>query len=252
SPQLETNLREVLRIDPGHLTARLMLVDYLLSAKRVAEAQQECETCRKQAPDDPRVGIELGLYHFQMGQMGEARREIEGAIERVSDANLGMQGLITLGQIAAAEQDWQRAVEHYTRAVHLRPFDGVATYSLGTALSKLGKGDEAAKYVERYKLLAKQNEEIAEINGALVKDTANVDLRIKMAGILFEQGRKADAATWMLSALRYDPQRREAHELLAEFYEEAGKLELAQQHRDAARAGSSSSSSQESAANSVP
>jgi tetratricopeptide (TPR) repeat protein len=241
SPEMEASLRDILRLDPGHLTTRLMLADYLLFVKRVAEALAECEICRKQAPDDPRVGVELGLCHFQLGQMDTARGEIEGAIDKVNDANLRLQGVITLGQIAAADQQWQLAVDCYKQAVQMRPYDPAATYSYGTALSSLGKNDEGQFQLQRYKVLAEQDSKMTEINDALVKDTNNVDLRIEMGKILVEQGRMSDAAIWMLSALRYDPARLEANEMLAGFYEEAGKVDLAQQYRDAARGGADSS-----------
>jgi tetratricopeptide (TPR) repeat protein len=237
SPQLEKDLRAILEIDSQQLDARLLLTDFLMHSKRLPEALAECEILRKQEPSDPRVGIELGLCHFQLGHMDESRREIEGSIERVKDANLVMQGLITLGQIAAADQDWQRAVEHYTSAVRLRPYDAVANYSLGTAMSKLGKSDEGEEQLRRYKVLQDQQLRMGEINDALVQDAGNVELRLEMATILIEQGRQADAAFWMLSVLRYDPNRREANEMLADFYEEAGKVRLANEYRDAARSG---------------
>jgi Tfp pilus assembly protein PilF len=51
-----------------------------------------------------------------------------------------------------------------------------------------------------------------------------------------EIGDKAKAAKYMLSALRYDPELKEAHEMLADFFEEQGRADLAREHRDRARA----------------
>jgi hypothetical protein len=41
----------------------------------------------------------------------------------------------------------------------------------------------------------------------------------------------------MLSALRYQPDLRAAHEFLADYFQQEGRADLAQSHRDAASSG---------------
>ncbi|HUY37133.1 MAG TPA: tetratricopeptide repeat protein [Pirellulales bacterium] len=231
--KLQSELGEVLRIDPRRVTQRLRLVKMLLDQKQVNEALAECEICREHAPGDPRVSVRLGICHYQLGRLDEAKRELESALAASLEPSSRLEALMILGQIASAAHDFELARRCCQEALELRPYDGTAAYGLGLALSKLGQNELARQYLESSKRLMEQGQRLAEIDQELIKNAADVGLRLEMARIMLDQGRRPDAAAWMQTVLRYDPKCREAHELLAEFYEEHAKPELAQAHREA-------------------
>ncbi len=233
STKLQTELREILRIDPGRVAQRLRLAKMLLDLKRVDEALAECETCRKQAPNDPRVSVGLGACHFQLGRIDEAKREMESALANPLDPPSRLEALTVLGQVASAEHDFELARRCCTEALELRPHDATAAYGLGVALSRLGQNELAQEQLKQSQQLLDQDRRVSEINRALIKSPENVQLRLEMARIIAEQGPMANAAAWMQSVLRYDPNCREAHQLLATFFEEHGKPDLAQVQREA-------------------
>ncbi|HEV3023410.1 MAG TPA: tetratricopeptide repeat protein [Pirellulales bacterium] len=235
--KLQAELREVLRIDPGRLGERMWLAQSLVDQNQVEAALAECEIGRRQAPVDPRVSLVLGLCRFKQGRQDEAQRELEAAAAKIADPPRKLQALVLLGQIASAEGDYERAVRHYEAATQCNPGDASAEYGLGTALSNLGNPQGGEPHLKRSHELERQLNRLNEISSALVKDIENVELRLEASHIALDQGRKNDAAVWMLSALRYDPMRREAHEFLADYYQAHGEVDLAQTHRDMARRG---------------
>jgi Tfp pilus assembly protein PilF len=145
------------------------------------------------------------------------------------------QALLTLGQIASDGHDYERAAKCFEEATVLNPQISAPIFGLANALAKLGREAEAKIQLERSRVLEEQQERLQDIRRALLVDTANTRLRVEAAEILEAQNDHATAANWMLSALRYDPDLRAAHELLAEFFEREGKKELARQHRKAAQ-----------------
>ncbi|HUY34564.1 MAG TPA: tetratricopeptide repeat protein [Pirellulales bacterium] len=231
----QAELREILKIDPSRIAERLALAQWLSDETQVDEALAECELCRRQAPDDARVHLIMGLVIHRKGLMAEAKRELETAISKPLDPRNRTQALITLGQIAAEARDYESAALRYREAARLTPETPTAPYALGTVLETLGRHEEAEREIDRSRVLQEQFEEMQDIRRDLLQDTSNAALRVKAAKILLDQGDKTGAANWMLSALHSDPDLREAHEMLADYFEEKERSDLAQHHRDAAR-----------------
>jgi len=234
--RLQAALREVLRIEPRRIAQRLRLAQTFLEAKRVDDALAECEICRKQAPGDRRVSVTLGACYFQLGRTDEAQRELKLALTASLplEPMFQLEALTTLAQIASANNDFESAKRYCQGVLERRPYDATAVYGLGMALSRLGEQESAQEYFDRSQRLLEQESRRVDIQHELVRNPDSVELRLEMARILVDQERNAEAAAWMLSALEVDPTCREARQLLAEFYDQHGKPELAQAQRDAA------------------
>ena len=145
---------------------------------------------------------------------------------------------MALGGIASAAGDFEASIGPFEAAVKLAPYEPTALYALGSSLTRVGKTERARQCLERSALLARQNVRLSDmIRKLLTTPDAEATLRVEVATILWDQNKKEDAAGWMSSALRHDPTLRAAHEMLADFYQETGRAELAQAHRDALEAG---------------
>ena len=56
------------------------------------------------------------------------------------------------------------------------------------------------------------------------------------AGVLcLRNGNAEEAVRWLRLALQYDPRHRPSHQALADYYQGAGRLDLAAQHRQSAQ-----------------
>ncbi|HEV3004549.1 MAG TPA: tetratricopeptide repeat protein, partial [Pirellulales bacterium] len=217
--KLQAELREVLRIAPERLNERLALAGSLLETTQSKESLAECEICLRQAPDDPRVLLAIGCARYRLGQGAEAKGELERAVQADLNPDQLARGFTMLGQIASAEGDGESAVRYHEKAVKLSPLSPSANYGLGTALTMLGRDEEAKGYLKEWESLGKQSNRLAEITLELTKEPNDAALRVEAANILLAQGSQVDAANWMISALYCDPTLRVAHELLADFCE---------------------------------
>jgi tetratricopeptide (TPR) repeat protein len=233
--EYQAALRDVLSIDPGRVDQRLALAQWLTKEARVDEALVELAICVKQAPDDARVRLALGLCHYKQGAIDDARRELEESVSRSLDAGDEARARTTLGQIALDAGDYELAARHFERAVELAPESSVAPYGLGTALSRMGQVERGRLYLQRSQELHDLEWRLQDVGPELLKDPGNTALRLEAANILLDIGDKASAAKYMLSALQYDPDLSEAHEMLADFFQEQGRTDLAREHRRHAR-----------------
>jgi tetratricopeptide (TPR) repeat protein len=235
--RLEAELREILRIDPDRVHERLWLAQILLDRNEVELARAQCEAAQRSSPRDPRVLLGLGLCDNKLGRIEEARRYLESAMAspmaRAMEPRQQCLGYLTLGQLASHEQDVESARRWYEAAVKVMPTGPAAEYGLGTVLAQLGEAELAEPHFERSKQLTQWAERLTEINQQLRHSAANVELRLEAAKISLNQGQKAESAKWMISALKYDPACRDANAMLADFYDEKGRPDLAKRHRDA-------------------
>jgi Tfp pilus assembly protein PilF len=247
---LEAELREILRIDPRRVHDRLWLAQILLERNEIDPALVQCELARNQSPNDPRVLMGLGLCHHRLGRQEESQRDLESAMASPMAGAIEPRqrclGLLILGQIASTGQDLESARRYFEAAVEAFPLGAAAEYNLGSLLARMGEADAGEQHLQRSTLLSERDRRMDEINQLLgsaadnaalhpevAQKTENVALRLEAAQISLERGLKPDAAKWMISALKYDPACPEAHEMLADFYEEKGRPDLARHHREA-------------------
>jgi tetratricopeptide (TPR) repeat protein len=245
TPKLQAELREILRLDPRRVKERMWLAQSLLDANDVDAALAHCELARRLAPDHPLVSLVLGLCHLKQGHQDTAQHELEAAVAGDLEPRRRFQGLTALGQIALAGGDYVSAAGRYEEATQCVPSDSAAEYGLGTTLAKLGKDDAAQPHLRRARTLEVQANRLDEINSALIDRADNVELRLEAARIMVDQRRSTEAALWMSSALRYDPDLPEAHAFLADYFDELGDASLAGRHRHALGAPSASTANAE-------
>jgi Tfp pilus assembly protein PilF len=145
----EAHLREALALQPGFHDARLMLSALYIELARYPEALAEAQVLI----DDPtypapwRAHANRGWVHYKLGDLAQARRELELALEyndRFWTATLN------LGILAGQEGRRLEAIEHFRRTLELDPgASGAAeaNYRLAETYISLGQRERAMSHL---------------------------------------------------------------------------------------------------------
>jgi tetratricopeptide (TPR) repeat protein len=107
------------------------------------------------------------------------------------------------GRLAMLANDPAAAVEHFRRALSSEPYDRVALFDLGQALSLTGNKDEAEHFLERAKRLNELYNLVVRVRSPSQENVAP-DL-IRLASACEAAGLTEEARHWYLLAVSRDP-----------------------------------------------
>ncbi len=190
-------LREVLRLNPEYLPARLKLAENLLVAGEIDASDAVYSEIVKKSPD-------------------------------VAEAYYG------LGRIAAARGNPTAAAESFRKACELFPAYGAAHYALAQAEVKLGKSEESQQQLA---LFTKNKTIVPPVDDPLRDEMRKLDMAGRShleRGFQLEQvGRVEDAIAETEKALQLDPSLVRAHINLIILYGRTGNLDKAEEHYQA-------------------
>ncbi len=168
----------------------------------------------------------LGLCREKQGRRAEAIEFLQKALE----IKPGPVTCYNAAKMFGEEGDWPRAVEHYRRALELKPDFVKARYNLAVLLAKQGRGDEAASEYEEVLRLApdfpeahasfgallaaqgKLDQAIAQFNAALKASPDSADAQYNLAAALKAKGDFEAAASHYAETCRLRPDDIEARE----------------------------------------
>jgi predicted Zn-dependent protease len=140
-----------------------------------------------------------------------------------------------LGQIALAKEDFVQAESMLRAALADMPRQREALYGLQQALSRLEKTEEAAEVQAVLKEVDADGRRMGEVITGLTRNPGDADLRVEGACIFLRNGVKEDGLRWLHMALDANPRHLEAHQRLAEYYEQEGASDQAALHRQVVR-----------------
>jgi tetratricopeptide (TPR) repeat protein len=132
--------REVLAQDPRrpgiHLRiGRTLLARAAATPEEGPEAVKELEQERALDPTNATAAYELGEIHRRAGDLEEARKLFEAAVEHYPDFE---QAQLGLGRVLLATGKLEPAVAHLRKAIALDPENDVSYYQLSRAYQALG------------------------------------------------------------------------------------------------------------------
>lgn len=222
--------RKLVELEPDNVEFRMKLGYALLGVKDVSGALEQFNICSKLGPEDPGVLVGLASYYRHLGKTAEAREGLERALK--ADMNEAQQATayFELGQLELTEKDYPRAAEHLRRAVASSSDNAQAHYSLGQALTRLGKKEEGSRHLIKSRTLAGQAQRFNDLMHAIIRDPENPVLRYEAGELLLDEGKNKEAFIWLASALRCDPRHRPTHKALARYYAQKGDEKMSRHH----------------------
>ena len=208
-------LRKAVGLAPDDERARLALADVFVRAEQFPEAESALRETIARLPRSGRAHYSLARLYQRQGKDAEAVQEFAGAVP--FGPLLGLNGIYqTMGAISAARQNFDAAIDAYTRRVDLHPNDANAHQDLGATNARLGRLDEA----------------LAEFAVALTIDPEKAESHAGMAQVYLGQGQYAESADAARRALELDPSHRQARYTLATSLIRIGRTDEGQRELD--------------------
>jgi tetratricopeptide (TPR) repeat protein len=192
--------REGTRVDPRSAEAQLILAQIYLSQ---AESEQAEAPLRQAAAGyekaleldpDPQTLRELAAIYSQLNEHAKAAKLWQRYVDEFDSSNF--EAYLQLGAHLLALNDADAAAQALKKAVEIEP-SARAYQSLGDVFRAVQKGDESIKYYRH----------------ALELEPRNVQVRLRLADMLYRERQLEDTLTESNAVLAADPDNRFALEL---------------------------------------
>lgn len=161
-----TYSRELLKLNPGNLKARLELGEFLYSLKRYPEAIVEFEEIKNKLASYPKIHYMLAKISMAMGDLKKAKEMAQKELE----LNPGIDfSYFIVGEVAKAEKDYNEAIVKYEKAISLNPKYTDALLAMAWIRLAQNYGSEAVELYTRALKEDKTNPEIVKQLGFAYK-----------------------------------------------------------------------------------
>ena len=120
--------RELLKLNPGNLKARLDLGEFFFLNKRYDEAVVEFNTVKENLSSYPKVHFHLARVYLAMNDIKKAK---EYALKELALNPTLDSAYFIVGEVARIEKDYREAVFKYEKAISLNPKSVDALMALG-------------------------------------------------------------------------------------------------------------------------
>ena len=225
--------RHVIELDPDRTQARRWLAVGLLEIGRYQEALEQAEIVHKLQPEDADFRVRLALCHFRLGHDAEARALLDGVIAEYPDNG---PALLSRGQLELKAEHFAEAEDWLRRAARVMPYDYKAQWALADCLRRAGKTQEAEAQLDHANVLKDRRQRQGEIMTHLMSQRPNDPaLQAELGTLYLQLGNPEVGEGWLLHALRIDPNQLPALEALADFYQQRGETEKAEEYRQRIR-----------------
>jgi tetratricopeptide (TPR) repeat protein len=228
------DFRWVLGQDPTREETRERLVLCLLDMGSYDEALPHLEHIARLKPDDPDVQVRLARCHSMLGREEQARQMLDAVLAQHPGHALALR---TRGQFALTTDHQPAQAEAWLRrAVKVAPNDYQAQFLLHQALQQQpdrpGKAAEADAQLKIAEEVKDRAERLGELSSRKLSERPlDPALHCEMGVLLLRSGHRKPGVSWLLSALRLDPDYQPAHAALAEYYARQGDKDRAAEHR---------------------
>ena len=182
-------LKTAIRLNADDERARLALADVLVRIERFDEAEQSLRDTLARLPQSGRAHYTLARLYQRQGKQPEALVEFQASL--AFNPLVGLNGIYqTMGAMTAARQNFDAAIDAYSKRVDIQPNAADAHQELGDTYARISRTDEA----------------LAELAVALTIDANRSAAHASLAQIYLRQGQYEAAVSAARRALDLDPE----------------------------------------------
>jgi tetratricopeptide (TPR) repeat protein len=131
--------------------------------------------------------------HWALNNRDLAKQELENARKLAAD---DPQVLWMSVRIALDEEQTVEALELLQQVVQAEPTNHQALYEISLAYRRLGKEAESQEFLDRRNAARALFEQLVELNKQAIKEPLNADIRLELASLCDQLGKKELAAVW--------------------------------------------------------
>jgi tetratricopeptide (TPR) repeat protein len=220
--------QRALVLTPEDDNVRLRLGEIQERTGRAAEAVAHFERLRARQPAEPAVLLGLARCRRQLGQPDEALQLVAAVL---ADHPQHAQALAERGRLALDSGQTAEAETWLRKAAAQDPHDRQIVYAYYRCLEQLGKTDEAHACLVRLGELEADARRMKELMEAVAQRPREAPLLYEVGLIFLRDGFKEDGLSWLIAASEADPAHRPTRRALAEYYEQNGQPEQAEEQR---------------------
>lgn len=222
-----------IQLKPDHAPTRLLLGNAYLMTGHFDKALPHLEEYVRLKPDDPAGVAELARALRGLARGQEARQRIDEFLSR-RGGNVAM--YLIRGDLAMDDGQAPEALTWYHRAEALAPHEERVIFQMAQALRAVGRSDEAQKYEKRWQDRRDLTNKLQEAQKRAALSPKDIEAHHEVGKTALVLGQESLGLRWLAEALKLDPNHRETHRVLAEFFQQKGDRAAAEFHRRRAEA----------------
>jgi tetratricopeptide (TPR) repeat protein len=224
----QADFKRVVELEPGFALAYQKLGYILLETNQTDAAIPVLQKGLAASPNHPGLHFLLGHAYSKRPSDPQSQKLAEQEYRLSLPGNPeAAQARAALGQLYLRAGRLREAGEEYEQALTLSPYLKDALYGLTQVREREGKPEEAARHRKMYDRFLAWERQMAELQARADVDRDNVDLQVRLAGLLLEKGLYKQAGRPLHTAVSMDPAHRKARELRARVFEGLGEVERA-------------------------
>jgi Tfp pilus assembly protein PilF len=225
----EKEYAEAMRKDPNHAKSAWRYARLLCGRNRPEDAIKVLEKIRK-GPQELAVKTFLASCHFQMGELEKSRELFKEVV--LEDKQRCLEAYLILDEwperfLAASELgivesnlgNYPDAKKYLEMALADNPRDFTARSAYALVIRRLGDTEQANKELERVSAERAEFDKITVLRDKVKQDPNDAAAKFAMGEILFKYESERFGLFWIRSALTSDPNYKEAHVFLADYYQ---------------------------------
>jgi tetratricopeptide (TPR) repeat protein len=227
------DFRTGVEIDAQQDELRRRLAVSLMEIGRYDEALDHWQYLAQHIGRDPGILVNMARCEERTNNSDAALGLLAEVLSQYPDNGLALR---TRGQLELARDHPAEAEDWLRKAVAAMPFDYRTHYALHASLEMQHRSEPAKAELETMQNLKDRLERMGHIiSHEMSENPRSSDLHLELGKQLISVGRKEEGTTWLLSAVKLDPENLGAHTALADLYREAGNIEQEEYHREQAR-----------------
>jgi tetratricopeptide (TPR) repeat protein len=208
--------RTVLKLNPVHSGAQLLLAGALMDDGQFKEALAMYEAYLQENPGDTNGLFGLANCQFSLSKTAAARAALKEILDVSKD---DIKALFLQAKIEFADDKPAESLKWLRKAERLAPRESDITNTMIVVLQRLNRTQEAEKYVKRQQEILELHDQLMKLRKQLRRDASNAELRYQIGKINADLGRDDEAHEWFQTALRLNPTHAETLKALEEWKE---------------------------------